>query len=83
MPDFEDYCRCPGCGTCAAHDNQKELNSKIRAYKERLAILERLQPTWTLDVVNWLPAAALAQLWGLLKVDNQTAAVLKIEELLK
>jgi hypothetical protein len=34
MPDFEDYCRCPGCGTCGAHHNVKRLRAENEALRQ-------------------------------------------------
>jgi hypothetical protein len=30
MPNFESYCRCPGCGECSAHANALTLNKKLK-----------------------------------------------------
>lgn len=34
MPDFEDYCRCPGCGVCDAHLEVKKLRQRLLKSQE-------------------------------------------------
>jgi hypothetical protein len=68
MPNFESYCRCPGCGECSAHKQVPELEAKIRsltAKKERLKtdnkrLLEALRDT----TVNLLAAVSLLESGG-------------------
>lgn len=43
MPNFESYCRCPGCGECKAHANEAALRAKLAtAERERDAAIRGL-----------------------------------------
>lgn len=36
MPNFEPYCRCPGCGTCGAHDALRVLVDAVDSFSAEL-----------------------------------------------
>lgn len=34
MPNFEPYCRCPGCGTCKACDVVTQIEKALKLHLE-------------------------------------------------
>ena len=41
MPNFESYCRCPGCGTCDAARKYEKAARDNKKLRNRIAALER------------------------------------------
>jgi hypothetical protein len=47
MPDFESYCRCPGCGTCGGHEKARKLKQQLSTARAD-ALREAENAVWTL-----------------------------------
>lgn len=65
----------------------EELAGKLDALKQEVTVLESLRPHWAQGYTSDSLAAqssiaALSQVWDLLGVDNQTAAMQKLRDLL-
>jgi MinD superfamily P-loop ATPase len=68
MPNFENYCRCPGCGECSAHANAPKLKTKLKALQAELAEARR-------DVAELLALSDIV-----VKVENRAALVAEIRK---
>lgn len=67
--------------TLYTQEEYDQLRRKCDEFRTSVKVLEDMRPAWTLDA--HITIAALTQLWRMLGVTNQTAAVHKLNLLLE
>jgi len=86
MPDVFTFDEEDAAKAVEELEGGPELVDRLREAEARNEALEAMRPHWAMGyssdgIAAQVSAAALNQLWSLLGVNNQTAAVTKLREL--